>query len=1159
MAWVIRNMADAQGNRNNRLSSPSSWHDWEERRILVQHINSSSSPRQRLAIGKLAAVLAATLLLAAVALLLRRGGGLQSSSTAPVHIRLAHIDQLVAAEQQVELPCPEYAYLKFIKVLHQNLGQQGPDKGDEGLVIEAMAMIDGDSYRVLTIINATSDYACNLNFKNGISGVLGVLYVTSGKDVSLRFSFKDGMTGKTLTIPKLALTFLGIDKAAGGGGVKSVSISDGTGYRSTGESAVIESKGVVKGKTVTMFSGTIERPLNVKPEDYYPQDPLHLTLEQKHRAVTIVYDQGQNVQVTLKVGKGVREKAFFYSTRPSIMCADTLLKGQNAPLPDLGYFPPLDKAVVAGEGELFEDWLVKDGELVEEGHVLFTTLKDQSPKKYVAQQEGKVTIQGRLKKGDNLGTRLSSRRFPAVVSTLTWPPLPRNLDPACDVVRGDPGWKFSVFIVDVGDQVYKDQEIVQLQGPDGAFKKLLAPRGGVVTQRQSKFKAGEPVERAADRGLMIIGKFPPLRKRFGEGASTVAQPDAKFLTWKAEVGAVVKRGDPVVQVSIPGHGALDVPATQDGKIKRRQEGLKPNMVLDQVMMDKNLAIVGKFDPLPVGTGDNTARVPPDMTFIKYVVKQNQSVEAGDTIAQVCAGCEAINGNANGPTMNVLSSRSGLVLHMYKDLRENMQLDSVLATLSLATIGKLRPLAISLEQEPVKATSKSDTFEEWHVKEGTVVQENDAVATVKNRLGSLVVLKSPKYGTVEATQPQNLEKGSIISEVMMDRTLAVIGKFPQMEAGWFETCVKAPDGAVFANWVVQDNQDIVQGQVIAKVMTDSGRRRLEALENDDAGEKIVTGFLMNVTSPMDGYMGRKNPLKMGMLIEEAQVGQVIATIRRPLPIMQILAIIICLIMWCCLFCLWKILKKPKPIYNHIIFDDPEEDPCEEMQKEHMPLREKPPPKLKREKTPPKLRTGVRLDFEDDGELRTVYAHYKPLGIKHDDQAPIVVRGFTVNSYAKVLHVQHGWKLVGIGEKTDEVDNDVRGKDIQEVNRLLYQHLKDLPLYALYLKFKTSMSSQDQVVVHKFTDYPLGLEFANESPIRITEVSKDGAAAKVDPPVQANWFIIQIGNKDVSKITDFKEVKEYLKEGLLPLAEHKQQQSQQRMSEVRSFDMPPGGPL
>eukprot|EP00419_Tripos_fusus_P014145 CAMPEP_0172737590 /NCGR_PEP_ID=MMETSP1074-20121228/118036_1 /TAXON_ID=2916 /ORGANISM="Ceratium fusus, Strain PA161109" /LENGTH=1088 /DNA_ID=CAMNT_0013567017 /DNA_START=1 /DNA_END=3267 /DNA_ORIENTATION=- len=1078
----------------------------EDNRTLVRYTPLNGSPRHSIALGKLAAVFAAALVMAVVVLLVRIGGGLQSPPTAPVHSRIPLMNQL-AEEQDLNTPCPGYAYLKFIKVLHENLGFQGPDQGgDEGIVIEAMArLIDGNAVRVHIIINATSDYACNLNYKNGISGAFGVLYVTSGNDVSLTFSFKDAATGKTMKIKDLPLTFFSLDTAAGGDSVKSVSVPDGTSYLKKGLH-VKESKG-----SVTMFSGTKQG----KPEEH-PMDPLHLTKEQQHRAVTVVYDQRENIQLTLKVGKGAGAKAFFYSMTA---CAETLLDGQSPPLPDLGYFPPLDKAVIAGRGERFEDWLVHDGEIVEKGHVLCTTLlPDLSPRKFIAPQEGKVTIQGQLKRGDELGTHLSSSQILAVVSRIPWPPLPTN--PKDELIRGPSGWTFWSFHVNVGDPVSKDQTVAEVRGPGGVPMLLSASRAGVLTQKQSKFEIEDPVELSADRGLMVVGKFRPLIVMPGEN-DTLVEAGTTFSRWRAEVGQVMKRLDPVADITNDKGQTMVVEARQGGKLKSRQEGLKSGMKIDEVMMDKNLAVVGKFNPLPVGTGRAASKVPPGMKFSKYFVEQNQSVKQYDPIAEVFEA----SGQNKGHRLNITSPRVGLVLSIQKDLKPNMHLDRTLVTLNLATVGQQRPLPLSMESRPVKATSKYDIFQEWHVSLGGVVERDAPVATVRNATGGLVALKSPKYGIVD--EMQFLKKGFIINDVMMDTTVAVIGKFPQVSVGWLQSAVEVPEGTIFQKWMVNDSESVVQGQVVAQIFVGDVRRRLEA----GGTKKLLTGGTMNVTASVEGSMGNLQPLEMGMLIKEAQLGNVIATIRRPLPIMQILAVLVCVLMWCCLFCIWKILKKPAPIRSHIIFDDPSYDTDEDMWPQQL-LPENEPQKERKQKDPrPALqRDGVRLDFEDDErEKRTIYATERPLGIIHCQEAPIKVHDFTINSHARGKGVHRGWILVGIDGK------DVSGSNFEEVNNELTQKMQDLPLRPLRITFYKSLHAFNDpgtVVVHKFTDYPLGLEFANEAPIRIAEVTADSPADKAK--VEKGWFISHIADKDVSMITDFRQVKEYLKEALEPFA-------------------------
>lgn len=253
------------------------------------------------------------------------------------------------------------------------------------------------------------------------------------------------------------------------------------------------------------------------------------------------------------------------------------------------------------------------------------------------------------------------------------------------------------------------------------------------------------------------------------------------------------------------------------------------------------------------------------------------------------------------------------------------------------------------------------------------------------------------------------------------------------------------------------------------------------------------------------------------------GSVIATVSGSLPWWQVFAGILCLSLWVCFLGFFKVMRKPRPIYNHLIFDEALAD--DEVEERH---HEPAPAKIVVKEKP----KGLRLDFsdieKDRNTIRTFYVHWRPLGILHDNKAPIIARGFTVNSYAKTLGVREGWKLTRIDD-TELHDTD----DFDGVNALLTSYLSDLPLWPLPIAFQVDDSSHEVHTV-KFEEHPIGLEFANEAPIKVCKVLPDSPAEKLK--IQEGWYIVRIGEMDVGKNTNFREVMGYLKQGVMALVDN-----------------------
>jgi len=444
---------------------------------------------------------------------------------------------------------------------------------------------------------------------------------------------------------------------------------------------------------------------------------------------------------------------------------------------------------------------------------------------------------------------------------------------------------------------------------------------------------------------------------------------------------------------------------------------------------------------------------------------------------------------------------------------------------------LAPLGASIESRPVKVPSLNAQFWEWRVKANDVVKKGDPIAVILDSSGQQTVLNSSKYGKIESIQDE-LTAGCNFGDVLEDKTLAIIGRFPAVQAwpSFLHTPVDAPHGAVFVGWNVADGERVSRGQAIAKVIMPLRRLR------DDL-QRQVKGSLENITAPDDGSISNLQPLEPGMMIDYAIEGPTIATVNKSLPFMQIVVLLVCVVMWICFYSLFKIMKKPRPIYNHIVFDENETSDTEMVADDDVPLR------MKKEKQPKHAPRGLQLDFEDHHHshhsghhhdehdyVRTYYALHRPLGIiprePEQKNGPVVVASFTINSYAKHLGVRLHSKLVAVNGQS------VRDKDYETTNAMLASGLAEYEIWPLRIHFQCP---DGRVEPKQFTEHPLGMEFTNEAPIKVSKVMEDSPAHR--EKVQAGWYIVRIGDMDVGRITNFKEVTGYLKEGVYPLSKGK----------------------
>jgi len=306
-------------------------------------------------------------------------------------------------------------------------------------------------------------------------------------------------------------------------------------------------------------------------------------------------------------------------------------------------------------------------------------------------------------------------------------------------------------------------------------------------------------------------------------------------------------------------------------------------------------------------------------------------------------------------------------------------------------------------------------------------------------------------------------------------LIVIGKFPVIKPSLLKSIVPVPS---------KDCKLVKYDVMVGEKVDTNGK--IGTFDCPDGKKEIKTSQW--------GTVAQLQPLEPGQRVGDRQFGVNIARIDEGPPWwLYFLSVFGALI--CCIGCVFPVMKKPEP-YVPIIEPEPEKP------------------------------EGLRLDFEDEQVKRTVYAKWRPLGIKHNHVAPIVSNDFTINSYAKMaLGVREGWKLTRVA---DEELND--STDFDAVNDKLATHMKDFPLWPLNLEFRKTYTTGTPVRV-AFVERPIGIEFTNRAPIKVSKVYGDSPAACLN--VKEGWYLTKIGEADVTKSSNFTEVITLLKEGVCPL--------------------------
>jgi len=160
-------------------------------------------------------------------------------------------------------------------------------------------------------------------------------------------------------------------------------------------------------------------------------------------------------------------------------------------------------------------------------------------------------------------------------------------------------------------------------------------------------------------------------------------------------------------------------------------------------------------------------------------------------------------------------------------------------------------------------------------------------------------------------------------------------------------------------------------------------------------------------------------------------------------------------------------------------------------------------------------GLPLTFEaPNGDLHTVFALRKPLGLEFESRMPIKISE-EKKGHGKELGVEIGWTLVGVKYQ------DITEMPFLEAETLLKDKASVLP-EAMPLKFRTNNGELKQTCAYK---KPLGITFPSKLPIKITEEKPGCHATAIG--IKVGWELLEINYIDITKMNTFPEVMTILK--------------------------------
>mmetsp|Transcript_45366 Transcript_45366/g.96943 ORF Transcript_45366/g.96943 Transcript_45366/m.96943 type:complete len:388 (-) Transcript_45366:55-1218(-) len=279
---------------------------------------SGGAPRAALPFGRGILAVTALLALAGAAALFHSGAStasfLASSPARSPVISMPAASREAGFETNGADPCDGLPFLKLTEVLHNNLGNQGPDEGEEGLFYKGEDTIHKTP--IILRIYAKSSYAPNKASENGFNGRYGTINLKGGSSVDLEFQLFDE-NEKPLTVDKVDFTFFDLDTGKDGATTEYIKVK-------TYDKAIFQSESELKetrfGPGHSQFNASTEGSGSDNPDD-----PSILTAQQKNRAVTFEFDNFHQAKVTIGSSAGNLPRWFLFVSRPSLLCAT--LKG----------------------------------------------------------------------------------------------------------------------------------------------------------------------------------------------------------------------------------------------------------------------------------------------------------------------------------------------------------------------------------------------------------------------------------------------------------------------------------------------------------------------------------------------------------------------------------------------------------------------------------------------------------------------------------------------------------------------------------------------------------------------------------------------------------------------------------------------------------------
>jgi len=175
-----------------------------------------------------------------------------------------------------------------------NLGNLGPDSGEEGMLFENVFPHSGETVNML--VNAADGYARNEEAHNGIRKKVGRINLATGATADLTFSFLDATTGEPTKVGPFYMSFLDFDEQQDHGKAREfVTIYNFNKFKLSETSVVSSMKSDALGDAVTFSSTTFG------DGDDNVHNTMEMTQAQLDKSVSVAIPKVAQFQVTFRV------------------------------------------------------------------------------------------------------------------------------------------------------------------------------------------------------------------------------------------------------------------------------------------------------------------------------------------------------------------------------------------------------------------------------------------------------------------------------------------------------------------------------------------------------------------------------------------------------------------------------------------------------------------------------------------------------------------------------------------------------------------------------------------------------------------------------------------------------------------------------------------